>query len=247
MQGTLAVQCSEQLVQRAKTLMNSDIIDVECKPSAMQSEDAVQAVQACTANAELCSANESCTDLTTTYSPTEVAEKLAISLRTVYGYANKLIEIWSWMPETEFRHSGRYTAKALEEMSKLKNAKSAGEYAQSVTEQTGKYTSQAGQLARLEVTNSTNKLAAKPLPELPTFNIKKVDVGAIRNRTKQLGGLNKQLSDTMKALIAAKVENKVEELDAKIDEVFAEAENFAVTEAAKKIYESVTGNEVEQE
>jgi hypothetical protein len=226
--------------------MNQDFIDVECNPS----EDAVQAYSAndelCSANPEPCSANDSCSDLTTTYSPDEVAEKLAISIRTVFGYAKKLIEIWSWVPEAEFRHGGRYTAKALEEMTKLKNAKSAGEYAQTVTAQTGKYTPQAGLLAKLEVTNSTNTLAAKPLPELPTFNIKKVDVGAIRNRTKQLGGLNQQLTDTMKALIAAKVDNKVEELDAKIDEVFAEAENFAVTEARKKIYQSVIGSEVEE-
>lgn len=223
---------------------SEEIIDVECKPS----EDAVQACSAndepCSANTEPCSANDSCSDLTTTYSPAEVAEKLAISLRSVYGYANKLIEIWSWMPETDFRQGGRYTAKALEEMTKLKNAKNAGEYAQGVTQETGNYTSQSTKLTKVEVTQSTNTLTAKPLPEIPTFLIKKVDVGAIRKRTKDLGSINQQLTDTMKALIAAKVENKVEELDARIDEVFAEAENFAVTEATKKIYESVTGDEV---
>lgn len=223
---------------------------IECEATEVQSEVQTEVQSAasadCSASTATCSESQGCSDLAMTYAPHEVAEKLTLSIRSVYSYANKLIEIWSWLPESEFRRDGRYTLKALEEMKKLKESRSTSEYASQVTAQTGNFTKQSGQLARVEVVNSTSTLAAKPLPEIPVFNIKKVDVTAIRQRTKQIGGINQQLSDTMKALIAAKVENKVEELDAKIDEVFAEAENFAITQATQSIYQSVTGQGQQQ-
>jgi transposase len=130
----------------------AELIDESAACSAVQSAGNDIAVQ----SAEDCSA-----DLTQTFTAHEIAERLGVSIRSVYDYANKLIEIWSWVQETEFRHRGRYTQKALDEMTRLKEARNANEYAATVTQVTGNYTPKGGSLARVEVTTTTNTLVAE--------------------------------------------------------------------------------------
>ncbi|MBD2341977.1 hypothetical protein H6G64_34160 [Calothrix sp. FACHB-156] len=61
-----------------------------------------------------------------------LAEVLGITERTVFKYANRILEAWHWLPESEFRANGIYTSKALAEMRRLKEIGNASEYADSV-------------------------------------------------------------------------------------------------------------------
>lgn len=210
--------------------LEAEVIDgtVSCSEvqSAVQSASTDFAVQ----TSEDCSA-----DLTQTFTAHEIAERLGLSVRSVYDYANKLIEIWSWVQETEFRHRGRYTQKALEEMVRLKEARNANEYAASVTQVTGNYTPKGGSLARVEVTVSTNTLAAKPLPNISAINIESVDTSAIRDRTQKMRELDAKLSETLTQLVSKKVDNKLEALDARLDDFVAEIETLAKHQAVQKL------------
>lgn len=214
--------------------MDSKFYDIECETSEVQSEVQTE-VQSAEFDLAVQTAGDCSADLTLTFTAHEIAGRLGVSVRSVYDYANKLIEIWSWVSETEFRHRGRYTQKALEEMSRLKDARNVNEYAASVTEQTGNYTPKGGTLARVEVTASTNTLAAKPLPEIPTINIQSVDTSAIRDRTERIRDIDSKLGETLKTLVSQKVDNKLEELDAKLDDFMAEIEMLAKAQAVQKL------------
>jgi hypothetical protein len=207
---------------QAKTMTEQDFQTIDVEASAVQVQSAVQVavqtVQGCSdesANSEVCSPS-------ITLSPTEVAKEIGASLRSVYGYANKLLEIWSWMPESEFRIEGRYTPKALEEMKKLKAAKNASEYAASVTKETGNYTQKGGQLARVEATHSTSVLAAKPLPEFDVLNISETDTSAIRQRTSKLKEMDDIAANILIEHIGKKAKSKMDEIDAELDDFAAE-------------------------
>lgn len=63
----------------------------------------------------------------------KLAELLGTTERTVFKYANRLLEAWHWLPESEFRSEGIYTTKALVEMRRLKEIGKASEYAKVVT------------------------------------------------------------------------------------------------------------------
>ncbi|HEY9297511.1 MAG TPA: hypothetical protein VIQ31_14290 [Phormidium sp.] len=204
----------------------AELIDESATCSEVQSADNDIAVQ----TSEDCSA-----DLTQTFTAHEIADRLGVSIRSVYDYANKLIEIWSWVQETEFRHRGRYTQKALDEMTRLKEARNANEYAASVTQTTGNYTPKGGTLARVEVTATTNTLAAKPLPDISEINIQSVDTSAIRDRTQKMKELDSKLSEALTQLVSKKVDNKLEELDARLDDFMAEIETLAKHQAVQKL------------
>lgn len=98
--------------------MNQDIIDVDCLATEPDTDRTVNS------------------SLTTTEHPTDrsvfTAKDLAAILnsteRTIYKYAAKIIDAWHWLPESDFRSDGIYTAKALEEMKRLKACKNSGEY-----------------------------------------------------------------------------------------------------------------------
>lgn len=111
--ATYATSCKS--LQLPTMLMNKDFIDIECNADEVFSEDAVQA-----------------------FTVKELAEKLSVSIRSVYGYANKILEAWHWLPEAEFRANGIYTAKALFEMRRLKEIGNACDYAQQVAKQNNK-------------------------------------------------------------------------------------------------------------
>lgn len=86
-----------------------------------------------------CSVAESFTEASPqTFTANELAERLSVSVRSVYGYANRILEAWHWLPESEFRSNGIYTRRALEAMQELKSCKNASEYASRVAEATGK-------------------------------------------------------------------------------------------------------------
>lgn len=209
-----------------------DVIECETTEvqSAMQSE-----VQSADVDFAVQTPNDCNADLTQTFTAQEIADRLSVSVRSVYDYANKLIEIWSWLNETEFRHRGRYTQKALEEMSRLKESRNVSEYAASVTQATGNYTPKGGTLARVEVTASTNTLAAKPLPDISAIDIQSVDTSAIRDRTQKLREIDSKLSKTLTQLVSQKVDNKLEELDARIDDFMVEIETLAKAQAVQKL------------
>jgi hypothetical protein len=67
-----------------------------------------------------------------------LAEILGITERTVFKYANRILEAWHWLPESEFRANGIYTQKALAEMRRLKDIGNASEYADSVARENHK-------------------------------------------------------------------------------------------------------------
>lgn len=62
----------------------------------------------------------------------KLAELLGTTERTVFKYANRLLEAWHWLPESEFRTDGIYTDKALDEMRRLKAIGKSSEYALAV-------------------------------------------------------------------------------------------------------------------
>ncbi|MDZ8186569.1 MAG: HTH domain-containing protein [Nostoc sp. ChiSLP02] len=43
-----------------------------------------------------------------TFTANELAERLSVSVRSIYGYANRILEAWHWLPESEFRTNGIY-------------------------------------------------------------------------------------------------------------------------------------------
>jgi len=81
---------------------------------------------------------ENITAITETYTAKQLASILSVSERSVYGYANRILEAWHWLPESEFRANGIYTSKALEEMRRLKDTGNASEYADSVARENHK-------------------------------------------------------------------------------------------------------------
>jgi hypothetical protein len=98
--------------------MEQDFIDIDC----IDSEEIV--------NSSLNSTEQ--------YSVKDLANLLETSDRNIYKYANTLLEAWHWLPESEFRANGIYTAKALEEMKRLKSLKNSSEYIQSVARENQK-------------------------------------------------------------------------------------------------------------
>lgn len=85
-----------------------------------------------------CLASEPNTDQTanttdrTPLTAKKLAELLGTTERTVFKYANRLLEAWHWLPESEFRTDGIYTDKALKEMRRLKAIGKSSEYAKAV-------------------------------------------------------------------------------------------------------------------
>ena len=73
-----------------------------------------------------------------TFTATKLAEQLSVSVRSIYGYANRLLEAWHWLPESEFRNNGIYTSKALIEMRRLKDIGNASEYVLAVARENHK-------------------------------------------------------------------------------------------------------------
>jgi hypothetical protein len=63
---------------------------------------------------------------------------LGITERTVFKYANRILEAWHWLPESEFRSNGIYTRRALEAMQELKSCKNASEYVSKVARENQK-------------------------------------------------------------------------------------------------------------
>lgn len=214
--------------------MESTFDVTDCEVTEVQSEVQTE-VQSAGNDFAVQTAEDCSADLTQTFTAHEIADRLGVSIRSVYDYANKLIEIWSWVQETEFRHRGRYTQKALDEMTRLKDARNVNEYAASVTQTTGNYTPKGGTLARVEVTASTNTLAAKPLPEIPAINIQSVDTSAIRDRTQKMREIDSKLSETLTQLVSKKVDNKLEALDARLDDFMTEIETLAKAQAVQKL------------
>ncbi|MFL9467106.1 MULTISPECIES: hypothetical protein [Scytonema] len=202
--------------------MKQDFIDIECNASELYTETSVNTVQSCSE----------------TYTVNEIAQRLAVSVRSIYSYANKLIEIWNWEPETTWRKDGRYTAKALSEMEKMKSCKNISEYADSVTRATGNYTSKANALACVETRQTTQTITARPIPQLPTIINRSTDVSAIRERTQKMREINVQLSDAITQLVTQKVDNKIEELDARLDDLFTEIETVAQAKAIERLQQN---------
>ncbi|WP_298913522.1 hypothetical protein [uncultured Nostoc sp.] len=86
--------------------MSQEFIDIECNVAESSTEASPQ-----------------------TFTANELAERLSVSVRSVYGYANRIFEAWHWLPESEFRSNGIYTHRAFEAMQELKSCKNASEYA----------------------------------------------------------------------------------------------------------------------
>lgn len=75
------------------------------------------------------------TPFTTDHSPLtakKLAELLGTTERTIFKYANRILDAWHWLPESEFRADGIYTDKALDEMRRLKAIGKSSEYAKAV-------------------------------------------------------------------------------------------------------------------
>lgn len=83
-----------------------------------------------------CPATEPDSDRTLTAKA--LAEILGTTERTVFKYANRILEAWHWLPESEFRANGIYTRRALEAMQELKSCKNASEYASKVARENHK-------------------------------------------------------------------------------------------------------------
>lgn len=54
------------------------------------------------------------------YTIEQITALCGIARRTAFKYAKDLLEVWYWLPESEFRVNGIYTPFALQEMGKLK-------------------------------------------------------------------------------------------------------------------------------
>ncbi|BAY80512.1 hypothetical protein NIES25_70000 (plasmid) [Nostoc linckia NIES-25] len=95
--------------------MSQDFIDIECNVAESFTEASAQ-----------------------TFTAKQLASILSVSERSVYGYANRILEAWHWLPESEFRSNGIYTRRALEAMQELKSCKNASEYASKVARENQK-------------------------------------------------------------------------------------------------------------
>lgn len=182
---------------------------------------------------EQCS--EQCTDYTVHYTVDQLTALLNVKRRMIFSYAKTIKEAWNWLPESEFTPSlGKYSQKCLDEMKKLQ-AMGTNQYISQVASDNNQYTPKAGALAKVETQSGIQKLEAKPLPQLPQINLNSVDTSAIRSRTAQMETINDQLSVAITQLIGAKVNNKLEELDARLDDFMAEIEVVAKSQAVKKL------------
>lgn len=54
------------------------------------------------------------------YTIEQITALCRVARRTAFKYAKDLLEVWYWLPESEFRLNGIYTPFALQEMTKLK-------------------------------------------------------------------------------------------------------------------------------
>jgi hypothetical protein len=80
-----------------------------------------------------------------------------------------------------------------------------------------------------------HSLVAKPLPDISAINIESVDTSAIRDRTQKMRELDAKLSETLTQLVSKKVDNKLEALDARLDDFVAEIETLAKHQAVQKL------------
>jgi predicted transcriptional regulator len=94
--------------------MYQDIEVIECLASESDSDQAVNSIDRTPLTAK------------------KLAELLGTTERTIFKYANRLLEAWHWLPESEFRTDGIYTDKALTEMRRLKAIGKSSEYAKAV-------------------------------------------------------------------------------------------------------------------
>lgn len=111
---------NHQTLKTAKTLMYQDIEIIDCPLSEPHTDRTVL--------------NADRTPLTAK----KIAELLGTTERTVFKYANRILEAWHWLPESEFRSNGIYTRRALEAMQELKSCKNASEYASKVSRENHK-------------------------------------------------------------------------------------------------------------
>lgn len=84
-----------------------------------------------------CPTSETDTDRTP-LTAKKLAQLLGTTERTVFKYANRILEAWHWLPECEFRANGIYTRRALEAMQELKICKNTSEYASKVARENQK-------------------------------------------------------------------------------------------------------------
>ncbi|BAY96023.1 MULTISPECIES: hypothetical protein [unclassified Tolypothrix] len=169
------------------------------------------------------------------YTVDQLSQILGVKRRMVFSYAKTVKEAWHWEPETTFNPSlGKYSQRCLDEMRKLQQL-GTNEYVSSVAGDNNKYSPKAGALAKVDTRSTVQRLEAKPLPSLPQIALNTVDTSAIRSRTAQMESLNGQLGDAITQLIGAKVGNKIDELDAKLDDFFTEIEVMAKAQAVKKL------------
>lgn len=152
--------------QSARTPMNQELETIDCTLT----EDSVK----------VCSES---------YTANQLAELLSVSVRSIYGYANKLIEAWYWLPESEFRNDGIYTAKALTEMDRLKNAKSFADYARMVAQEN-----------KQAITPQVNKLASAIVPAANTAQLLEVQI------VRQQSLANQETNDAITQLRQLKAE-----------------------------------------
>jgi hypothetical protein len=176
--------------------------------------------------------NAQCNDR---YTVEELAELLGVKRRMIFSYAKTVKEAWHWEPESVFTPSlGKYSQRCLEEMQKLQQV-GTNEYVSSVAGDNNKYSPKAGALAKVATQSTIQRLEAKPLPSLPQISLNTIDTSAIKARTEQLRGIDGQLTEAITQLIGQKVGNKLEELDARLDDFMTEIEVIAKAQAVKKL------------
>jgi predicted DNA-binding transcriptional regulator YafY len=99
--------------------MNQDIIDVDCNPSKASlqpfTEESLKTTEGLLKSAEVFTAKQ-------------LAEEFSVTERSIYSYIATIIKAYHWLPETEFKLSGNYTQKTVEQIRRLKTCKNANAY-----------------------------------------------------------------------------------------------------------------------
>jgi|GEM_PF-4673393 len=144
----------------AKTIDRIDFQAIE----ASTSEPTLQAALQCTVQPE-CNALEMSAEEKSSecngYTIKQIAQELGLSKRSAYKYAKDVIDVWYWLPESDFRNEGIYTEFALQEMVKLKASKSLDVYRETVQDE---YASTVQEPSHPEVTGGLALIAQEDSP-----------------------------------------------------------------------------------
>ena len=144
----------------AKTIDTVDFHQIE----ATKSEPALQAALQCTVQPECNALIESAEEKSSEcngYTIKQIAQKLGLSKRSAHKYAKDVIDVWYWLPESDFRNEAIYTEFALQQMVNLKASKSLDVYRETVHDE---YAQTVQEVSQPEVTGGLALITQEDSP-----------------------------------------------------------------------------------